>query len=1050
MPKIIKQLLFATLLGLPGLAFASTIMPGGGNNAWDVYTMGNGSAIVQILQATVAIVNDSVYRTLLLTVATAGFIFLAIQAGFDFGKNFLRMFSYIIVVWFVVMTSTKITINLQVDDELNHQYQGVSDVPAVVGLPASIISGVGHWLAQDIATTFGVDPMLSVSGGKGGGLGGGFNIFGNMLEDANNFVITDPNLKKSIAAFTGDCVVSGLGMGFISPDQLQTSSNLWETMGKGIPPAVFTRYYPPTNSDGSIPTSLTCGTEQLSINGAMGTVASCGAAYTCITNDLGNHAQGLLAAKQTQWASTGALTMYAGAFQAAITQVGNGNNTGIGADGQITPQALVQQEALINEMHGAFRAAAVATGDNALLVNANVASAEQQQRSAFYVGSLVTEHMAGYIYTVLQAFLFALVPIIIVAMLIPGLGRQIAISYMQMLVWLALWEPMYEIVNFLIMAFSHQSVAVTFSSFNGPTLGSQYTMSEQTSNLVAAARMLGSSVPILALGLVKGGIALEKFAADALGSQFSNAAGSAAGLGAFNEGSVSLASVAGSKYNTASESVVGNGQTVAKFGGGTMLAENQFGGASGTINGGGFGPQYSARDSISNGSNVSHDIGRNETGSVNQAANHRRGVDNRMSNDVNRSTSNALQNSESQTSTMGSSDGLSHNRDLKHDNSKNATASTREGVSSDAKIGGGVKTGATMGAPGKQGPQQVEVVNGGGGGGLGAPGVGGVGAGGAPAAGAAGAAPVANTTSKSTFDSPKADIGFNGGRGMSSSQDSGLNFQSGTSTGESWGSSHSASSGFQLSRGGSHSVGTTDGHSMGAGSSSSQGWSQDHSYTHSVQSSDGLRFSSTGGMSHEMSRGVSAQGNFQQGRMDEYLQEVGYGNDGLWDSQKAANALGEQLFSSWAQQDLAKAQFEATHGADATAAMGGPSDPTAFFHPGNFGATTAPDVKNSWTELSQELEEGRSGLVRRQASTVENITSGASLVTAASENPFMHVATESSPFAPSGANVVEGYTAADKASTGAMGAGAVGTMVGATRSQMASRSAKNLASKVNP
>jgi hypothetical protein len=128
-----------------------------------------------------------------------------------------------------------------VDDEVTNSYQGVANVPAVVGLPAAMITGIGHWLAQNIATSFGVDPMLSVSGGTGGGAGGGFNIFGDMMEDANNFTITSPELKNSLAAFTGDCVVAELGMQLMTPTQMESSANLWQDMGKVIPQGVMNR-----------------------------------------------------------------------------------------------------------------------------------------------------------------------------------------------------------------------------------------------------------------------------------------------------------------------------------------------------------------------------------------------------------------------------------------------------------------------------------------------------------------------------------------------------------------------------------------------------------------------------------------------------------------------------------------------------------------------------------------------------------------------------------------------------------------------------------------
>lgn len=1057
MLSIFKKILGTLLLFAPVMAFATTVSPGGGNNAWDIYTMGNGTVIVQILQATIAIIGNSSYRNLLLLVASGGFLFLAVQAGFDFGKNFMKMFVYIFVVFLVLKTSTSITMNVQVDDEVKQSFQGVSNVPVVVGFPAATITGVGHWLAQNIATAFGVDPMLSVSGGSGGSAGGGFNIFGDMMEDANNYIITDQSLKSSLAAYTGDCVVAAMGMGILQPSAMQASPNLWTTFSTGktdntgtpgaaIPQAVMTRYYYPVSPGASLPSSTSCsGSAETFAPSGSGTIVSCPTAYACLTNDLANHAQGLLSAKQTQWATTGAVTPYATAFQAAIEQASGGNNSG----GAITPQSLVQQEALINEMHGSFRSAAAQTGDNSLLISANVASAEQSQKSAFYVGSLVAEHMAGYIFTVLQAFLFALVPIIIVASLIPGLGRQVAVSFIQMLVWLALWEPMYEIVNFLILAFSSQSVGLTFSTWNGPTMGNQYTMSEQTSNLVAAARMLGSSVPILALGLVKGGIALEKFAADTLGAEWGKSAGQNAATGSYSEGGIKLASVDGGKYNTASESVVGTSGTSVKLNSGALTGETDYGGGKGMQGGQTIGESYSSQAQHQEGRALQSNAAVGNSGGANNAAGNRMESGVRSENSRNYSTGSNASHNESQSNGINSSQDAGHRNDASQQSNQQHSASYRDSNSADARLGGGISDKGNFGKPSANSPMDVNPV-GGGAGALAGAGGGAVGAGGA---GAGAALPgAAGQTFKNGHQGIGGDMSFSGNQSMGRSIDSGMSATTTAGQGSSghYGSSMSMQSGLQ--HGDSYGSSASAGHNMSSGSSSSSGHNADSNHTYS--STAGMTSSASGntGDTTSTTRTTSGGGMFLQGNYEQYQGDTHFGDDGYWDRAAAADSIKQEFLSGMSADQLKNDGFQAQFGSDWAAAHNLPSDPGPGAIPGaDMSALAEPaSMSAGWTSGMKEFSVLQDGVKKQASNTQGGVIDMQNVLGSKVHDPIPGVTMDLNPASATGATLRYGFSTADKLAFAGEVAGGASLATSEVRHMMASRGASQLSSKVNP
>ena len=45
------------------------------------------------------------------------------------------------------------------------------------------------------------------------------------------------------------------------------------------------------------------------------------------------------------------------------------------------------------------------------------------------------------------------VPIVIVALMIPGLGQKIFVNYAQILLWLTMWAPMLAVINYLVTVF---------------------------------------------------------------------------------------------------------------------------------------------------------------------------------------------------------------------------------------------------------------------------------------------------------------------------------------------------------------------------------------------------------------------------------------------------------------------------------------------------------------------------------------------------------------------------------------------------------------------
>lgn len=614
-PKLLTTLV-ALLMGalLPSLAFAQVVNPPGGTD-WDMYVFGNGRVLFDVLNGVKMLMMPDAGNTgftyLLLFLASAGFLTLAVAAGFDPGKNLGKMFSYILVVWLVTFSSTHIKANVVINDlAQNNALTGTTDyrvegAPASVVLPAALTSEVGYYFTRSIETYMSLPGEFKLSGQAVGQ----FNLFGRMMAEAQQYVITSPELKRSLSAYTSDCVVSAMALGRLTgktgpnsdidvtgTDALLRTNNMWATLGTAANPAIMTTYYPMSPSDTTWMSQVSNAVSGLGLDPAAtsaadaaryssaGVVLDCASAYATLSLDLTNHAEALVGAGNAAWAKAGVMVPYETAMS---TMLAGAAAPGSSAAGWSRPSGFILQTALVNSSSGAFRQAAMQTGNNELLQAAALAQAEQQQKSAWASGFAMFNNMTGYVYTVLQAFIFSLTPMIVIALMIPGMGKSIFVNYTQILVWLTLWQPTLAIVNFIIVLFGTESVSSTLYQDGGLSIANKALLSEKTNDLVIAAQFLGTMTPLITWGIVKGAMAFTEFITAGVGSNFAASAGAQAATGNMSLNNASMDNMSMGQYNTQMSSKVGFQAVSAGVNAGALSGNHDVGGNSATANGGG-------------------------------------------------------------------------------------------------------------------------------------------------------------------------------------------------------------------------------------------------------------------------------------------------------------------------------------------------------------------------------------------------------------------------------------------------------------------------------
>jgi len=607
-------IILAAVLGvmLPDLAWADGVLNPTHGNTWDLYVFGNGRVIFDTLNSIKMLMvpdaGSSGFQMLLLLMASLGFLVLAVAAGFDPGKNLMRMFTYILVVWGVSWGSTSLTANVNINDMvvngegLKESYT-VDRVPALVALPAALTSQVGHYFTSVIETYFTIPGPYKLAGENGGQ----FNLFSKMVEESNQFMFTDSGVKNSMAAYVSDCVVPAIARGkfegkVIDPITgeakteygaavLSQSANLLEALGSAKHNAIMTKVYRSSYA----PAGANAVTVQ---DSGFGTVKTCALAYEDLKVMMNANAEALVGASAKAYAKAGITTPYETLFS---TMLAGASAPGGGGATYSRPSGYILQQGMLNSMSGSFRQAALQTGNNEMMTAAAIAQAEQNQRSTWVAGFHVFNNMMGYVFTVLQAFIFAITPMVVVALMVPGLGKSIFTNYAQILIWLTLWMPMLALINYIITLFGTESITSTMTMSGGVSMSNKGLLAERTNNLVIAAQFLGTMTPLITWGLVKGALAFTEFISSGVGSAFASQAGATAASGNLSLNNLSMDNTSMNKFNTAMSSTVGTQGTNAFTNAGAMLSSQDGGGGNALRGGSAVDMKKQVSDSLSQG-----------------------------------------------------------------------------------------------------------------------------------------------------------------------------------------------------------------------------------------------------------------------------------------------------------------------------------------------------------------------------------------------------------------------------------------------------------------
>jgi hypothetical protein len=578
MLKKISTLLFpAFLLGvaallLPAVASANTVNPFGGN-AWPIYAFANGNVLYNLLYAAKGLVDSSGYWDLIMLTALTATLPIGYAAAHNHAKakGVLGLFIGLLVI---ISIGVKTTANAVIIDTVTGYTNAIKDAPALVVMPESIVSSIGHEASMLIEQFYHTPGDLQVAHG------GGFDLANSLVQDSTHIQVNDPMARATLAAFARNCLIPGIASGRLSSYTLVTSTQLWGQGGTlaGVPQSPLTPVYTAQDTYGAM---LPCGPKG---------VASEQTAFVTYDGTQYKNAYGYLSAyfkgEAPKWLGQSAATFSGTATFSWLSGTLASAQTFLFGGALTKPTGeTIEQAAAINALRPALNAAAIASGQSQAVTALAVAQGEKSQVSSWATGAIIFRDLSGYLYSVLQAFVMALLPIIMVALFIPGAGHRIAMTTMQVLFWLALWEPTLSIVDYIVDLYSQGTLGPVMGKTGGYSMMNLGVISVQTSHLMLAAGFVASMVPLITWGLVKGGFAFTEFLTHGMGTALAAQAGAMAATGNISLDQQSFDNRSIGQEMLMFKETVGSGEALTSVAGADATEQVNQGGVDGLVAG---------------------------------------------------------------------------------------------------------------------------------------------------------------------------------------------------------------------------------------------------------------------------------------------------------------------------------------------------------------------------------------------------------------------------------------------------------------------------------
>ena len=456
---------------------------------FELFTLGGGAYLVDLLNAVAAITGGGAYIQLAQIAGVGGLAWVLFRTAFGGSwKDNARWVLLFVAVW-GAMIVPKATV--RVVDRLDPALAPavVANVPVGLALFASVTSQVGDGLTRLTEQAFTLPDDLAY---RRHGL-----IFGARLAaKATRLEVTDAVFARNLRNYARQCVFHALLLGHVSADDLRESTDLWSlvtatgTPSAGASPARMMEFA--TRQAASGTGATTVDREIVTCRDAAGRL---NAQWTAEMNRAGT----VFGRRIFPDARTDAL-----ARAELLAALPAAHDFLIGASRSAAD--IMRQQMVLNAVHDAGEQWAAEAGNAAALRAYTEARAEAQTVSAYRAIGRQAETWVPLLRIVFECLYVGAFPMAVLLMLTPA-GATIFRSYVTGLVWLQSWGPLYAILHRISMgeAAERMSAAAVMPGGDvGISLVAQAGIRAVASDVAVMSGYLSMSVPFLAAALAYG------------------------------------------------------------------------------------------------------------------------------------------------------------------------------------------------------------------------------------------------------------------------------------------------------------------------------------------------------------------------------------------------------------------------------------------------------------------------------------------------------------------------------------------------------------------
>ena len=456
---------------------------------FELFTLGGGTYLVDLLNAVAAITGGGAYVVLAQLAGVAGLAWVLFRTAFGGSwKDNAKWILLFITVW-GAMVVPKVTV--RVVDRLDPALAPavVDNVPVGLALFASLTSQVGDGLTRLTEQAFTLPDDLRY---QRHGL-----IFGARLAAAaTRLEVTDAVFARNLRGYARQCVFHALLLGHVTADDLRESTDVWRLVtasgspSAGASPARMFEYATRGASSGTGATTLdreivTCADGAGRLNAQW-------------TAELAR-AGGIFGRRLFPDAATDAL-----ARAELVAALPAAHDFLIGASR--SAGEIMRQQMVLNAVHDAGEQWAAEAGNAAALRAYTEARAEAQTVSAYRAIGRQAETWVPLLRIVFECLYVGAFPMAVLLMLTPA-GAAIFRSYVTGLVWLQSWGPLYAVLHRISMGEAAERMSASAMMPGGDagiSLIAQAGIRAVAEDVAVMSGYLSMSVPFLAAALAYG------------------------------------------------------------------------------------------------------------------------------------------------------------------------------------------------------------------------------------------------------------------------------------------------------------------------------------------------------------------------------------------------------------------------------------------------------------------------------------------------------------------------------------------------------------------